>query len=387
MRFLVLNAGSGTVAAAVFDVEPEPVRVHVAKLTHHRDPATLQVDDRDDTALDAHSRDERNATLLDAVLDGAGAIDAVCHRVVHGGALQHHAVINDDVLAAIDEATALAPLHNPPAVELIERSRRRLPDAVHIACFDTAFHVTLPDAAAVYGGPHRWWDEGLRRYGFHGISHHDAACRAAAVLGRSVEKLAMVTVHCGGGVSATAVDGGASVDTTMGLTPGEGPIMASRSGSIDPGLIIHLLRTEKLDADGLERVLMQESGLLGLSGSVGGEAELRGRRSTDTRASLAVDAYVHSLRAEVASMLPALPRLDGLVLTGDVLETDPSLRSELCHGFAFAGVEIDEARSQGWDGSDTDLAADGSSAAVVAIRADEEAAMARIGSALLTSPA
>jgi acetate kinase len=385
VRIVTLNAGSGTVKATSFTVGDDVEQHRSVELVQHTDPPTLQVDGDDAERVDAAGRGERFAALLDALLDGTGseAIDAVAHRVVHAGPLQEHSVIGDAVRTAIDRATALAPLHNPPAVELLDRSCERFPDAVHVACIDTAFHVTLPDAATVYGGPRSWWDRGLRRYGFHGISHQDASARAAAVLRRPLEELALVTVHCGGGVSATAVDAGQSVDTTMGFTPAEGPIMAGRSGSVDPGLLIHLLREDGLDADELEAVLMERSGLLGLSGSTGEERSLRQRRATDPAAALAVDAYVHSLRRSVASLFPAVERLDGLVLTGDVLETDPDLRADLCAGLGFAGIVLDEERNAGWDGDDADLAAGGSPVAVVAVRADEETAMARIVRSLL----
>lgn len=372
---LVLNAGSGTVKAEVFGAD----RRRSAKLTHHRAPATIRVDGGDDAPVDARHRRGQLDALLDAVLADASEhdIDAVAHRIVHGGALQRHSVIDDEVRAAIEAATSFAPLHNGPALELLELATGRLPDATPVACIDTAFHVTIPDAAAAYGGPRRWWERGLRRYGFHGISHHDASRRTAAVLGRPLEHLALVTVHCGGGVSAAAVDGGRSVDTTMGLTPGEGPVMATRAGSVDPGLLIHLMREEGLDADALEEQLMREGGLLGLSGSSGDEAGLRARRAEDPDAEFAIDTYVHRLRSSVGSMIPALGRLDALVLTGDVLESDPELRHDLCAGFGFAGVALDEERNRSWDGDDAALSGDGGTA-VVALAADEESAMAGI---------
>lgn len=379
---LVLNAGSGTVGAAVFELRGSVVgdRLRTAKLTHHRDPPTLRIDDGDDGPV---SEGNSFDALLDGILDGLGHdVAAVGHRIVHGGSVQAHSVLDEPVRAAIDDATAFAPLHNRPALELVDRTSRRLPVAIPVACLDTAFHVTVPDAAAVYGGPRRWWDEGLRRYGFHGISHHDASRRAATVIGRDSQDLALVTVHCGGGVSACAVDGGNSVDTTMGFTPAEGPIMATRSGTVDPGLIVHLLRHEGVDVDVLEDELMRSGGLLGLSGTSGDERELRERRGDDPAAALALDAYVHGLRAAVGSMLPSLGRLDGLVLTGDVLETDGELRRDLCQAFRFAGIEVDDERNAAWDGTDADLANDGT-VPVVAVRADEEAAMARIVSDVL----
>ncbi len=256
----------------------------------------------------------------------------------------------------------------------------RLPEACHLACIDTVFHESIADAAAVYGGPRRWWDSGLRRRGFHGLSHHDASQRAATVIGRPVSELGLITVHCGGGVSAAAVQGGRSVDTTMGLTPMEGPLMATRSGSVDPGLLAHVQRAEGLDADGLERILTHESGLLGLSGTTGSEQRLREIRDADERADLAVSSYEHRLRASVASMMPALDRLDGLVLTGDVLESDAELRAALCARLGFADVRLNAAANRRWSSSDddADVSASDSRVAVVVVRADEESFIARL---------
>lgn len=387
MRVLVLNAGSGTITATVHRVgdAARPRQLQSAELVHHRDPPGLSVDGGPEEPLDATGRGDLYRTLLDHVdLDD---VDAVGHRVVHGGRLRDHAVLDDDVRQAIDEASLLAPLHNPPALRLVDVAGERLPGVPHVVCLDTVFHTTVPDAAAIYGGPRSWWERGLRRFGFHGISHRDASDRAARIIGRPIEELALLTVHAGGGVSATAVDGGRSVDTTMGLTPAEGPIMASRSGSVDPGLIVHLLRYDRLDADQLESLLMRESGLLGLSGISGSEPDLRFEHAPAPEAQLAVAAYVHSLRSTVGSLLPALGRLDGLVLTGRVLEDDAALRAELVAPFGFAGLRLDPERNERWSAADdAAIVSAGAGPAVVVLPADEEAAIARTTARLVGRP-
>lgn len=385
MRTLVLNAGSGTVTATTFlDADDGTViRQDTAKLTHHKKPATIAIAGGPERPVHGDDRASQFAELLGRMdLD---AVDAVAHRVVHGGRLRDHTVLDRDARTAIEDASQLAPLHNLPAIELIDLANERIESASHVVCLDTAFHSTIPDAAAAYGGPRSWWDRGFRRFGFHGISHEDASRRAAATLGRPVNELASITVHAGGGVSVAAVDGGRSVNTSMGLTPAEGPVMAARSGSVDPGLLIHLLRHDRLDVDELESLLMYRSGLLGLSGTSGSEPDLRAARHSDAAADFAIDVYVHSLQTAVGSMLSSLGRLDALVLTGDVLESDAELRQELCEPFGFAGVSVDPHVNGNWRPSDGDaqLSGPSSAASVIVVPADEESAMAKITRSLL----
>jgi acetate kinase len=256
--------------------------------------------------------------------------DVAGHRIVHGGERFREAVVVDEhVEAAIRELTALAPLHQPKSLAALDAVGRALPNVPEVACFDTAFHSTLPPEAATYALPHAWRERyGLRRYGFHGLSHAYAA-RAAGAARR------VVTCHLGAGASLCAVLDGHSVDTTMGFTPLEGLVMATRSGSVDPGLLLWLQQHEGLSADEMAEALEHESGLLGLAGTAD-MRELLTRDDPD--AQLALGVYSHRLRAGIAAMVASLGGLDALVFTGGVGEGAARVRELACEGLEFLGV-------------------------------------------------
>ena len=295
-------------------------------------------------------------SLLDdgrPVDDDGGPYDAIGVRFVHGG--PDHTVpvrVDDAVLAALEEVSDLAPLHNPRALEAARDLLAEHPDVPMVACFDTTFHTTIPAAAATYALPREWSERWrLRRYGFHGLSHAWAVRRAAELVGRRAEDLRMVTCHLGGGASLCAVRGGRSVDTTMGFTPLEGLVMQTRSGSVDPGLLLHLLRSEGVTADELYDVLDRRSGLKGLSGTSGDFQEVRrAREAGDEAAELAFDVYVHRLRREAGAMAAAAGGLDVLVFTGGIGEHAPELRWALAVGLAHLGVRVDAERNLALDG-------------------------------------
>lgn len=269
---------------------------------------------------------------LDAALTGAGDVPTVLHRVVHGGPRRLPVLIDDQVLAELTALTALAPLHQPPALEAIARARAALPYAAHVACFDTAFHRTIPAAAATYALPQRLRDR-VGVYGFHGLSHAWAAGRAAA---RFPDRRRVVVAHLGGGASLCAVLDGQSAATTMGFTPLDGLVMATRSGAVDPGALLWLARTTDED---LEHVLARESGLLGLCGSADlQEVLLRASRS-DGPAVLARDVYVHRLVTSIAAMAAAVDGLDVLVFTGGAGEGSAELRALVTGRLGWLGVE------------------------------------------------
>ena len=279
------------------------------------------------TSLKLHLVDGDHATPVDELVDA----DAVGHRVVHGGARFREPVpIDDDVERAIDELSVIAPLHNRPALDAIREARRALPDVPHVAVFDTAFHATLPARASTYAVPERWREAwGVRRYGFHGLSVEWAASQLR------VSRL--VVCHLGGGCSITAVLDGRSVDTTMGFTPLEGLVMATRSGSVDPGLLLWLQRHEGVSVDEMADALEHESGLLGLAGT-GDMRELLAREDDEARLALAV--YVHRTRAGVAAMVASLGGLDALVFTGGVGERSARVRQLVCEGLEHLGVGV-----------------------------------------------
>jgi acetate kinase len=284
--------------------------------------------------------DETVATSSDAGLASfvstCGTVDAVGHRVVHGGTEFTAATLIDDaVLARIEALTPLAPLHQPRALELVREARALLPDVPHVACFDTAFHATIPDAAATYALPREWrkrWP--LRRFGFHGLSHAYAARRAAALVGRSGGDLRIVTCHLGAGASLCAVLDGRSVDTTMGMTPLEGLVMATRSGTVDPGLLLWLVQHGPMSVEELADVLEHRSGLAGLTGGSGDMREV-------ARPSLAFDVYVHRLRREIGAMAASLDGIDVLAFTGGVGEHAPEVRAAAADGLSHLGVALD----------------------------------------------
>ena len=276
-----------------------------------------------------------------------GAIDAVGHRIVHGGSeFVGPVLIDERVVQRLQALVDLAPLHQPKSLRALELVRRLLPEVPEVGCFDTAFHARIPAAAATYALPPEWrkrWD--LRRFGFHGLSHAYVSRRAAELMGRPVEELRIVTCHLGAGASLAAVDGGVSVDTTMGFTPLEGLVMATRSGSVDPGLILWLEEHVGMPPSELAATLEYRSGLLGLTGSADMQAILAAERAGDADAALAIGVYLHRLRAGIAAMAAAMDGLDALVFTGGVGENAPEIRARAAAGLGFLGVGIDAART------------------------------------------
>jgi acetate kinase len=275
----------------------------------------------------------------------SGPVRLVAHRVVHGGARFDSAVeIDDDVVASIDALSELAPLQHPRIVEAIEVARRRWPDATHVAEFDTSFHRTLPPAASTYPLPRDWTSEwGIRRFGFHGLSHQHVARTAPAIVGGRGPLGKIISCHVGSGVSMCAVRDGVSVDTTMGFTPLEGPMMTTRSGSVDPGLLMWLLSSGRITIDALDRALRESSGLAGVSGTSGDLRDViaaSGRGDPD--AQLALDMYARGLARGVAEMVVSAGGIDVLAFTGGVIENLPDLRRTVVDQLTFLGLDLDD---------------------------------------------
>jgi acetate kinase len=316
-------------------------------------------------------------------LDGLPELGAAGHRVVHGGSrFRGAALVDGEVLADIASLTSLAPLHQPRAIAGIEAVRAARPDLPAIACFDTAFHAGLPPAAAAYALPKPWAKRfTLRRYGFHGLSHAYASRRAAQLLGaQDPAGLRLVTCHLGAGSSLAAVRGGRSVDTTMGFTPLEGLVMATRSGSVDPGLIVWLLQHGGLTLDEVSTGLESWSGLSGLANLLSRSGDLREVRLAahggDPDARLAVDVHAHRLRREIAAMAAAMNGLDALVFTGGIGEHQPAVRAEAAAGLTFLGVQIDPVRNDVTN-SDAEITAPGAAVRTLVITAREDIEIAR----------
>jgi acetate kinase len=285
---------------------------------------------------------------IGSALASLGDADAAGHRIVHGGTSFTGPVkIDDGVLARLRALTTLAPLHQPKSLAAVEAVQRALPGLPGVACFDTAFHATIPAAAATYALPREWRQRwALRRYGFHGLSHSYCSARAAELAGAAADAtLRVVTCHLGAGASLAAVRGGVSVDTTMGFTPLEGLVMATRSGSVDPGLVLWLAEQAGTPTAELAATLEHRSGLLGLAGTADMREVVAGAAAGGQDARLALDVYIHRLRAGIAAMAAALGGLDVLAFTGGVGENSPVVRSEAAAGLGFLGVRLDAERN------------------------------------------
>ncbi|MGO8687487.1 MAG: acetate/propionate family kinase [Candidatus Dormibacteria bacterium] len=356
MRILVVNAGSSSLKLSVLDdadraVASETVDAPVGRL--------------DDQALRA-------------AVTAHGPFDAVGHRIVHGGTEFTQPVLVDaGVRRRLEALTDLAPLHQPKSLRGLELVSRLLPEIPAVACFDTAFHARIPAAASTYALPPQWrqrWD--LRRFGFHGLSHAYASRRAAELLGRDLGETRIVTCHLGAGASLAAVMGGVSVDTTMGFTPLEGLVMATRSGSIDPGLLLWLEEHVGMPPSELATTLEHRSGLLGICGSDDMRVILQAERDGGADAALAVGVYLHRLRAGIASMAAAMGGLDTLVFTGGVGEHAPAIRGRAAEGLGFLGIALDREANER-EGGDREIGAGGGTVRVAVVTAREDVEIAR----------
>ena len=326
MRVLVVNAGSSSLKLRVLD---------------DSDQVTGTVD------LPA-PRGAADAAAIGSALASLGDADAAGHRIVHGGTSFTGPVeIDDGVLTRLRALTGLAPLHQPKSLAAVEAVQRARPGLPGVACFDTAFHATIPAAAATYALPREWRQRwALRRYGFHGLSHAYCSGRAAELAGATGDAtLRIVTCHLGAGASLAAVRGGISVDTTMGFTPLEGLVMATRSGSVDPGLVLWLAEQAGTPPAELAATLEHRSGLFGLAGTADMREVVAGAAAGGQDARLALDVYIHRLRAGIAAMAAAMGGLDLLVFTGGVGENSTVVRSEAAAGLGFLGVRLDAGRN------------------------------------------
>jgi acetate kinase len=313
---------------------------------------------------------------LRAVLDELPAADAVGHRIVHGGERYREAVrVDAEVLGALRELGELAPLHQPRSLAALEAISTERPELPAVACFDTSFHATIPAAAASYALPAAWRERWpLRRFGFHGLSHAWVARRAPELSGKDPDGLRIVSAHLGAGASLCAIAGGRSLDTTMGFTPLEGLVMATRSGSVDPGLVLWL--AERLGREALARGLERESGLLGLAGTADMREVLARSDAGEQAATLALETYLHRLRGAIAAMAAALGGIDVLAFTGGVGEHAAAVRARAARGIEFLGVSLDDARNAAAAG-DADISANGAGVRSVVVTAREDLEIAR----------
>lgn len=282
-----------------------------------------------------------------AVLESLDEVDVVGHRIVHGGKFfKESTFINTKVKEKIRLLNELAPLHNLADLEGIEVMEKLFKNKKQIAVFDTAYHHTLPQEAVIYPGPYHWYEEGIQRYGFHGISFQYCARQAAALLKQELHSLKLVISHLGSGASLCAVKEGKSIDTTMGFTPLEGLMMDTRSGSVDPGILLYLLKKKKKSATELSKILYQQSGLLGVSGISSDMRDIIEKQSKgDPRATLTLEIYLHRLSGLIGSMVASLKGIDVLVFTAGIGENAPLIRKRICNIFSFLGVRLDEKKN------------------------------------------
>jgi len=313
-----------------------------------------------------------------AVLSGVGDISAVGHRVVHGGQLSASHLIDEDVKATIREYAPVAPLHNPVNLAGIEAAEAVLPEVPQVAVFDTAFHQTMPPRAYLYGLPYEYYEEyDVRRYGFHGISHEYVGREAARMLGRPFEETNLVTCHLGGGCSMAAIEAGRSVDTTMGFSPLEGLVMATRTGDLDPTVVQYLVDELGMSLEAVFDVLNHDSGVAGLSGvSEDMRDVLAARADGDERAGLAVDAFTYRIARYAGAYATILGEVDGLVFTAGVGENAPSIREEVC-ATPGLGTELDAEANRAAVGEEAVLSTEDSEIPVLAVPTDEERMIAR----------
>ncbi|MFB9199775.1 acetate/propionate family kinase [Nonomuraea spiralis] len=386
-RILVLNTGSSSIKYELVDVgtRERPARGLVerigeegGRLTHHTGEGPPYVREE---RFPGHA--EGLEAMLKAFAEAGPALDpvAVGHRVVHGGTrFTGPALVDDDVIAAIEELAPLAPLHNPVNLAGIRVARAAFPGVPQVAVFDTAFQLTLPPQAYTYAVPREW---GVRRYGFHGTSCAYVSRRAAAFLGRDPSELNLIVLHLGNGASATAMSGGRSVDTSMGLTPLEGLVMGTRSGDVDPAIAGYLARVRGLGAEEVEHALSHQGGLRALAGTL----DMREvRRRDDEEARLALEVYTRRVRKYVGAYYALLGRVDAIVFTGGVGEHDAATRAESLAGLDRLGVTVDPELNAAESAAERAVSPPGAEVAVLVVPTDEEWEIARQALELIPGP-
>jgi acetate kinase len=380
MNILVINCGSSSIKYRLFAM-PERRILAGGLLEKVGTPdAVLHQTAGGRTSSRPCAAPDHGAGLRAIAATAAGkGVEAVGHRVVHGGERFTGSVrVTDAVIEALEACAPLAPLHNPPNLAGIRAAAALFPDAPQVACFDTAFHQTMPEHAYLYALPRRLYAAyGIRRYGFHGTSHRYVAGRAAAMLGRPPAAAGLVTCHLGNGCSVTAVAGGRSVDTSMGLTPLEGLVMGTRCGDIDPAIPFTLAERAGLSFDAVHALLNSESGLLGLSGRSNDMRDILGAAAGgDADAARAVAVFCYRIKKYIGAYAAALGRLDAVVFTGGIGENAAPVRARVCEGLDILGIALDAEANEAARDDERDIAAAGARVRVFVIPTDEEAAIA-----------
>ena len=385
MKVLVLNCGSSSIKYQLNDAAARVVlaRGIVSRIGEKKGLMDFEAGGASSSREVVVPDHGRGLELILETLTGADAgvltdvseVSAVGHRVVHGGSFfSSPALITSEVIEKIEECVPLAPLHNPPILVGIREAMRILPNTPQVAVFDTAFHANMPPRAYTYALPFAYHkDYGVRRYGFHGSSFEYVSRRAEVLLGRSLRETKMIIAHLGNGASIAAVDGGRSIDTSMGMTPLEGLVMGTRSGDVDPGIVLYMMQQLGLSASDVDRVLNRESGLRGLSGVSNDMRDvLRGAAGGDEHCCLALEVYGYRLKRYIGAFAAVMGGLDALVFTAGVGENGLLIRASACEGLSFLGVEIDADANAAVIGIEGEIGAAGSRVRVLVVPTDEE---------------
>lgn len=389
MNVLVINCGSSSLKYQLINMENEDVlakglaeRIGLDGVIKH------QAEGKEEVKLDDKLNNHKDAikVVLDLLVDEkVGAIksldeiDVVGHRVVHGGEkFAGSVIINDEVIAAMEECIDLAPLHNPPNITGIKACQELMPNVTMTGVFDTAFHQTMSKKAYIYPLPYELYEElGVRKYGFHGTSHKYVANRVAELIGEDIEDLKIVTCHLGNGASATAIRGGKSVDTSMGLTPLEGLAMGTRSGSIDPAIITFLMNKKNMTIDEVDELLNKKSGVLGISGVSNDFRDIeKAAEEGNKRAQLALDKFYYIVKKYIASYTAAMGGIDVLVFTAGLGENSIEARKAICEDLEYLGIEIDD-ENNNVRGKEQLISKEGKKVKVYVIPTNEELMIAR----------
>lgn len=389
MRVLVINCGSSSIKYQLYDMTDESI-IAKGKVERIGEEGSRfeQTTAADEKAYDTQANDHHEAMkiirdeLLDketGVLEDESDVDAVGHRVVHGGeAFIKSRMITDEVVATVKEFFTLAPLHNPPNLAGIEAAQDFFPAVPHVAVFDTAFHQTMPKTAYLYALPYEYYEKHrIRRYGFHGTSHRFVTLRGAEVFGKPVEEFSAITCHLGNGCSMAAVKNGHPVDTTMGMTPLEGLVMGTRSGDIDPALIFFMQRKLGMTYDEVDKMLNKQSGVLGLSGISNDLRELYEAESTNDRAKLALDIFAYRVKKYIGAYMAVLGDVDAVLFTGGIGENSCDMRARICSGLGRLSVVLDPQANEDCMGKEGIISTPDSQTAIAVIPTNEELLIAR----------
>jgi acetate kinase len=390
MNVLVINCGSSSLKYQLINMDDESVLAKglVERIGIEGSVLKHEKTGLDKVVIEEVLKDHKDAinlvlkTLVDAsygAVKSLGEIDAVGHRVVHGGEkFAQSVLIDDEVVEAMKECIGLAPLHNPPNITGIEACKELLPDVPMAAVFDTAFHQTMPPVSFIYPLPYELYEQmKIRRYGFHGTSHKYVSGRVAELTGKSLEGTKIVTCHLGNGASLTAIKDGKSFDTSMGMTPLEGLVMGTRCGDIDPAIVTFLMEKNNMTSEEVDNLMNKKSGVLGISGVSSDFRDIEGAADKgNVRARLALDKFAYIVKKYIGSYAAAMGGLDYLIFTAGLGENSAPARKEVCEGLEFLGVEIDDAKNN-IRGKEAEISKDGSKVKIFVIPTNEEVMIAR----------